>query len=190
MDIKEILYNEIDNMGGKDEIRTQLSNDIYNSKSIINMLLNKCSILLNNENQNEDEYVLFGESLLHFLLTMAMIPAQRKIVVDNIDIDILIPNLKNLKTNDDQAMVIHFIKYKNENVLDVLRKMSSIQKNKSNLWLVSSKEINLNQYNTFIISPSLLTKDYTNNSNFPFSEILIKIDEFLKNINYSGLKIL
>ena len=49
MDIKEILYAEIDKIGGKDVIRTQLSTDISNSKQIINTLLNKCSVSLNKD---------------------------------------------------------------------------------------------------------------------------------------------
>ena len=32
-----------------------------------------------------------------------MIPAERKIVIDNIDIDILIPNSKNLKTDKEKS---------------------------------------------------------------------------------------
>ena len=123
MDIKEILYTEIDKIGGKDVIRTQLSNDISNSKQIINTLLNKCSVSLNKEgDQIEDEYVLLGEALLHFILTMAMIPAERKIVVDNIDIDILIPNSKNLKTDNEKALVIYFLKNKKENINDTYKK--------------------------------------------------------------------
>ena len=151
MDIKEILYTEIDKIGGKDVIRTQLSNDISNSKQIINTLLNKCSVSLNKEgDQIEDEYVLLGEALLHFLLTMAMIPAERKIVVDNIDIDILIPNSKNLKTDNEKALVIYFLKNKKENINDTIRKISEIQNNKNNIWLVSSKDIESN-HNTFIV---------------------------------------
>ena len=57
---------------------------------------------------------MFGEALLHFLLTMAMIPAERKIVIDNIDIDILIPNSKNLKTDKEKALIIYFLKNKKE----------------------------------------------------------------------------
>ena len=193
MDIKEILYTEIDKIGGKDVIRTQLSNDISNSKQIINTLLNKCSVSLNKEgDQIEDEYVLLGEALLHFLLTMAMIPAERKIVVDNIDIDILIPNSKNLKTDNEKALVIYFLKNKKENINDTIRKISEIQNNKNNIWLVSSKDIESN-HNTFIVSSSssLSVNDYhAEKPIYPFSEILIKINEFLKNINYTGLKIL
>ena len=192
MDIKEILYTEIDKIGGKDVIRTQLSNDISNSKQIINTLLNKCSVSLNKEgDQIEDEYVLLGEALLHFILTMAMIPAERKIVVDNIDIDILIPNSKNLKTDNEKALVIYFLKNKKENINDTIRKISEIQNNKNNIWLVSSKDIE-SKHNTFIVSSSSLSvyDDYAERPIYPFSEILIKINEFLKNINYTGLKIL
>ncbi|MDP8906275.1 MAG: hypothetical protein M3M88_02000, partial [Thermoproteota archaeon] len=98
MDIKEILYNEIDNVG-KNHIRILLSNNVYNSKTIIDSLFNKCSVLLNKDNLFEDEFTLFAEALLHFVLTMSMIPAERKINVDGIDIDILVPNSKNLKDN-------------------------------------------------------------------------------------------
>ncbi|MGN6623483.1 MAG: hypothetical protein ACTHKK_05020 [Candidatus Nitrosocosmicus sp.] len=190
MDIKEILYAEIDKIGGKDVIRTQLSDDISNSKLIINALLDKCAVLLNKDNQTEDEFAMFGEALLHFLLTMAMIPAERKIVVDNIDIDILIPNSKNLKTDNEKALIIHFNKNKKENIDDVIKKISQVQKNKNNIWFVSSKgsEYGLN---TFIVSSdsSLSVNDHIKRPNYPFSEILIKIDEFLKHINYTGLKI-
>jgi hypothetical protein len=188
VEIKEVLYAEIDNIGGKDVIRAQLSTDISNSKYIINTLLDKCAVSLNKDNQIEDEFVLFSEALLHFLLTMAMIPAERKIVVDNIDIDILIPNSKNLKTDNEKALMIHFLKNKNEKVNDNIKKMSFVQKNKNNIWLVSSEDIESN-HNTFIVTSSLSVNDYAERPIYPFCEILIKIDEFLKNINYTGLKI-
>ena len=192
MDIKEILYSEIDNIGGKDVIRGQLSTDISNSKHIINTLLDKCSFLLNKDNQvEEDEFVMFGEALLHLLLTMAMIPAERKIVVDNVNIDILIPNTKNLKTDNEKALMIHFLKDKNENINDTIKRISDIQKNKNNIWFVSSKNIK-SGHDTFMVSPDSLfvyNNDYAERRIYPFSEILIKIDEFLKNINYNGLKI-
>jgi hypothetical protein len=131
---------------------------------------------------------MFGEALLHFLLTMAMIPAERKIVVDNVDIDILIPNSKNLKTDNEKALMIHFLKDKKENIDDTIRKISLVQKNKNNIWFVSSKGIESN-HRTFVVSPSFSLNDHVKRPIYPFSEILIRIDEFLKNINYTGLKI-
>lgn len=188
MDIKEILYNEIDNVG-KNHIRILLSNNVYNSKNIIDSLFSKCSTLLNKDNLCEDESTIFAEALLHFVLTVSMIPAERKINVDGIDIDILVPNLKSFRNNSDKAIIIHFHKYKNENMEETINNLSKIQKKLNNIWVVSSNNIDLN-VNTFIVSPLLHADKYKKGSTYPFSDILIKIDEFLKNINYSGLRII
>jgi hypothetical protein len=185
---------------GKNYLRTQLSENLYNSKTIINLLLRNCSGLLNKKDVSEDEFVSFSEALLHFLLTMSMIPAERKIIIDDIPVDILVPNSKNLKIDNDNAIIIHFLKDRHENIDESITKLSSIQKNTNNIWVVISsssspllKNID-SSINTFVVSPSTITTNNNNNNRhdgfiFPFSEILIKIDEFLKKINYSGLKI-
>jgi hypothetical protein len=200
VEIKEILYDEIDKVG-KNHIRTLLTNDISNSKTIIDSLLNNCSNLLDKNNAYEDEFVCFSEALLHFILTMSMIPAERKITIDDIPVDVLVPNSKNLKIDNDNAIIIHFLKDRHENFDETITKLYSIQKNTHNIWLVFSslssshlpKNIDLDIH-AFVVYPYL--SNTTNNNQqhdnrfiFPFSEILIKIDEFLKKINYSGLKI-
>jgi hypothetical protein len=200
VEIKEILYDEIDKVG-KNHIRTLLTNDISNSKTIIDSLLNNCSNLLDKNNAYEDEFVCFSEALLHFILTMSMIPAERKITIDDIPVDVLVPNSKNLKIDNDNAIIIHFLKDRHENIDETISKLYSIQKNTHNIWLVFSslssshlpKNIDLDIH-AFVVYPYL--SNTTNNNQqhdnrfiFPFSEILIKIDEFLKKINYSGLKI-
>src|SRR5215210_4766770 len=144
---------------GKNYIRTLLSNNVYNSKTVIDSILNKCSVLLNGDNLFEDELVLFAEALLHFVLTMSMIPAERKINVDGIDIDILVPNSKNLKYNSDKAIIIHFHKYKKENIEKTINNLSKIQKKLNNIWIVSSNNINLN-VNTFIVTPLMHADKY------------------------------
>jgi hypothetical protein len=206
VEIKDILYDEIDKIG-KNHIRTLLTNDISNSKSIIDLILNNCSNLINKDNIYEDEFVSFSEALLHFMLTMSMIPAERKISVDDIPVDVLVPNSKNLKMDNDNAIIIHFLKDRNENINEIITKLSSIQKNTNNIWIVSSPSPSSPSFllnnifldiHTFVVSSSLSisTTTTTNNNQqdssrfiYPFSEIIIKIDEFLKKINYSGLKI-
>ena len=188
MEIKEILYAEIDKMG-KNHIRSLLSEDISNSKTVISLLLNNCTNLLNENNPVEDELVLFAEALLHFVLTVSMIPAERKVSVDDVAIDVLVPNSKNLKADSDKAVTIHFFKDKAEDIDEAIAKLSKVQKNTNNIWVVSSKKIKNLNLNTFIASPYYSNNDSDKNPDYPFSVILIKIDEFLKNINYSGLKI-
>jgi hypothetical protein len=206
VEIKDILYDEIDKIG-KNHIRTLLTNDISNSKSIIDLILNNCSNLINKDNIYEDEFVSFSEALLHFMLTMSMIPAERKISVDDIPVDVLVPNSKNLKMDNDNAIIIHFLKDRNENINEIITKLSSIQKNTNNIWIVSSSSPSSPSFllnnifldiHTFVVTSSLSisTTTTTNNNQqdssrfiYPFSEIIIKIDEFLKKINYSGLKI-
>ncbi len=190
MEIKENLYAEIDKIG-KSHIRTHLTRDLSYSKTLINLLINNCSNLLNKDNFYEDEFVSFGEALLHFVLTMSMIPAERKIIIDNVEVDIIVPNSKNLKVDNDKAIIIHFFKNKNENIYELIEKLSKVQKNTNNIWIVCSTKIHINLA-TFIVSPYLSTNTTTNNNSkfsYPFSDILIQIDEFLKKINYSGLKI-
>ena len=63
----------------------------------------------------------------------------------------LVPNSKNLKADNDKAILIHFLKDKNENIDESIEKLSQIQKNINNIWIVSSKNNNLN-LNTFIVS--------------------------------------
>jgi hypothetical protein len=206
VEIKDILYDEIDKIG-KNHIRTLLTNDISNSKSIIDLILNNCSNLINKDNIYEDEFLSFSEALLHFMLTMSMIPAERKISVDDIPVDVLVPNSKNLKMDNDNAIIIHFLKDRNENINEIITKLSSIQKNTNNIWIVSSSSPSSPSFllnnifldiHTFVVTSSLSisTTTTTNNNQqdssrfiYPFSEIIIKIDEFLKKINYSGLKI-
>ena len=137
MEIKDILYDEIDKIG-KNHIRTLLTNDISNSRTIIDLILNNCSNLINKDSIYEDEFVSFSEALLHFILTMSMIPAERKISIDDTPVDILVPNSKNLKMNNDNAIIIHFIKDRNENINETIAKLSSIQKNTNNIWIVCS----------------------------------------------------
>ena len=115
MEIKEILYDEIDKVG-KNHIRTLLTNHISNSKTIIDLLLNNCSNLINKDNIDEDESVCISEALLHFILTMSMIPAERKISIDDIPVDVLVPNSKNLKMDNNNAIIIHFLKDRKENI--------------------------------------------------------------------------
>jgi hypothetical protein len=183
LDVKIILYDALDRMD-KDNIRTLLNKDIQYSKSIINSVFKNCQSKLN-AGWDIDNYINFGEALLHFLLTVTMIPSERKITINDLEVSIIIPILKNLKSNNN-ALLIKFLDSKNNDYEDIINKLSLIQPNKKNIWLVTTSILKT-EINNFVIS----MEDFNeNNCLFKFNQIIVKIDQFLKDINYTGLKIL
>ncbi|MDQ4074585.1 MAG: hypothetical protein M3162_09835 [Thermoproteota archaeon] len=183
LDVKIILYDELDRMD-KDKIRILLNKDIQYSKSIINSVFKNCQSKLN-ATVETDAYINFGEALLHFLLTVAMIPSERKITINDFEVSVIIPNLKNLKSNSN-ALLIKFLDSKSNDYEDIISKLSLIQPDKKNIWLVSTSVLKTETSN-FVIS----MEDFDENSClFNFNQIIVRIDKFLKDINYTGLKIL
>ncbi len=183
LDVKIILYDELNRMD-KNKIRTLLNKDIQHSKSIISSVFKNCQSKLNAQ-MDTNVYINFGEALLHFLLTVAMIPSERKITINDLEVSVIIPNLKNLKSNNN-ALLIKFIDSKNADYIDIINRLSLIQPNKKNIWLVSTSNLKTDM-NKFVISMEDINE---NNYLFNFNQIVIEIDQFLKDINYTGLKIL
>lgn len=187
MEIKEILYIEIDKIG-KNSLSLQISKDIKNTIIIIDKILSACLPQINNlhNDSEEDGLVVLSEALLHFLLTISIIPSERKIVFDNTKISIIIPSQRSLKDHPDNVLILRFLKDKsfdNTNLFDSLYK---IQPNPKNIWIISSRPIKSNFVN-FVINPY---KGKLNDGAIDFNQIIDKINAFLIQINYSGLKIL
>ena len=60
------------------------------------------------QNEEYEKYGTLGESFTHYLFTEMLIPSQRKISFENIELDMIIPNLEELRKNNDNAIVIFF----------------------------------------------------------------------------------
>ncbi len=91
-----------------------------------------------------ENYETFAESLMHFILTNALISSQRKITLGKTEIDIVIPDLKTLKDSSKDAIVILFPKTDNSKlILQRLEQLESIQPNKENIWLVQKINMGL-----------------------------------------------
>ena len=217
MEIKDILYNVI-NDTGVEEIRMLINKDMHNSKDLIYQLFKKFEMSLKNDegiyniplNQQHQEIsgsdqsfkkllVASSEALLHFLLSSAIIPSERKILYKNVEIDIVIPNLRILKTNPSNAIVILF-NDANENEteikIDKLNNEFSSSWSLENLWIISyftcfpdcknyilKNIINLGSQN-----------DEKNNEKykmlFDFKNIVIDINTFLNFTKDKSMKIL
>ncbi|MCV0411503.1 hypothetical protein [Nitrosarchaeum sp.] len=147
---------------------------------LINDVLENCFDRVILMGEKEESIAIFATGLLHYLLTNALIPSQRKIEHKGVKIDIVIPNLKTLENDPGKALIIYIPKTMDINEikqkLDSLRK---IQPNNKNIWLVLSKKID-SQNNTYIIEKK----------NPSFLKIIVDIGQFANVQGQNKFKIL
>ena len=66
-------------------------------KEIIDDVLENCYDKVISMDKKEESLAIIATGLLHYLLTNALIPSQRKVEHNGIELDIVIPNLKTLE---------------------------------------------------------------------------------------------
>jgi len=157
--IKDALYTEIDDLG-QERIHDLLLEGKFSElfEKIYQPSINKIK-------ENIDEYEKHGmlaESLTHYLFTEMLIPSQRKIIFEDIELDMIIPNTAELKKNINDVILIHFVKTsKNDKIKLKIQKMKEIQKFDANIWIISKENISIPQvlYTTKSDSFSKFLKD-------------------------------
>ena len=176
MEIKDILYNSIENH------KEYIVSDIAQGKSseIIETICKECFPALDKFEGNKSEILGgFAESLMHYLLTTALIPSQRKFTINNTYVDVLIPDTKTLYSNPQDALIIIFPK--SSDVLTIknrIDEITKIQPNKENLWFVLQNDF-----------PEVKTYSFDKNTKNSFSNILNDIIGFLTNKKQSKLRL-
>ena len=73
--------------------------------------MNNCLISLNGIRITDSDWVSLAEALMHYMLTVMMLPSQRKIMVEDIEVSIIIPNARNINKNLDQILIIQFCNF-------------------------------------------------------------------------------
>ena len=140
--------------------------------------MNKCvARLIPSELSSDHDRVIgaLSEALLHFMLTISTLPSERKIRLNNeLVIDVVIPNLRNLKTNPSKSIIVQFIKQGPE--LNNVSKLQFIQPNHENIWIVSYRPLSDVKYKTYSIFPD------------SYSNIIIDIHKFLKQTGDNSLR--
>jgi hypothetical protein len=177
LEIKEILYKSIEKHG------EYIVSDISQGKSseIIKTIQQECSDQLDKIMGSKAEVLgTFAEGFVHYLLTTALIPSQRKITFNGVYVDISIPDIKTLSTFPQDALVISFPKTSDiSNIKTRLKEISMIQPIKENIWFVLENEKDLG-IRTYVIK---------NDGVFPFSNIISDVIGFLTNKKQSNLKL-
>lgn len=174
--IKDILYEELSKIT---ENKIQLEIFKNNSSKILSEIISNCYPKIQQFSFNIDEDIgIFAESLMHYFLSLSIIPSQRKVLLKNVEIDIVIPDLRTLQSNPNDSLIIIFPKSKDENfikkrILDI----EKIHTVKENILVVLHNDLVIKNKTYFI-----------NNSSNSLIKILDDINEFYSTRKQSKLK--
>ena len=173
--VKEILYNYL-NKFGDNKIQRFLSEK--KSSELIEQIISHCYPEIKHLGGNGDENICtLLTGMLHYLLTNSLIPSQRKIELDGIELDIVIPDLKTLKTKPKNALVLHIPKHVDESTINrTVNMIQTVQPNKENIWIIQ-KELQ---------QPNIRTFEINNNS---ITQIIDEINGFLSKTKQTQFKI-
>jgi hypothetical protein len=170
VEVNSLLYSVIEEIG-KEKIQIDLTSNIGLSKKYIDIIMQK-SISKLNTFPNEETLGLLFESLLHFFLTICTLPSERKIKINNLGIlDLVIPNLRNLKKYPHRSLIIQVIK--NQNELNRIKQVDALQPYENNIWVISASPFQ-QKYRNYTL--------YEGSKSYNFSDILLDIYFFLKDV--------
>ena len=140
--IKDILYSKIDDIGQERIHKLMLSGKFSELfEKIFETTINS----IDGINAYEKHGVV-AESLTHYLFTEMLIPSQRKISFKNIELDMIIPSIAELKKNSDNTILIFFVKTSNiDEIKQRIQEIKMIQNSDSNIWIISKDDIQILQ---------------------------------------------
>jgi hypothetical protein len=176
LELSEILYSVISDYGEQ-----RILSDIVQGESpeVIKTIFEQCvSNIGKNETVNPDTSGSVAEGLLHYMLTVSMIPSQRKILFQSVDIDIAVPDTRTLGVSPQDAIVISFPKTDNaNNIKSLVEKIKKVQPNPNNIWIVLEDNLQLD------------AKVYSLKDSMTFENIINDLISFSSNKKQSKLKI-
>jgi len=173
-DIGNTLYSLIGEIG-KEKIQSDITLNIELSKQYIQMILAQCNKRV--DIANDESIGTLCEALLHFMLTACTLPSFRKVTIDNINLDIIVPNLHTLSNFPDKAIVIRIPKDAKSMTKLELKNLRKIQPNIKNLWIVT-KEPLFGDYINYSIES--VNNRKTSSLVRNFGDIIVDINTFLK----------
>ncbi len=176
MELSEILYTVISEHE-EQKILSEIAQG--HSAGIIKSIFEQCiSIIKSKHEIKQDTLVTVAEGLLHYLLTVTMIPSKRKTTFQGIDIDVAVPDTITLGTSPQEVVIISFPKTNDMKEINMqIDNIKKIQPNQDNIWFVLEKDMNLG------------IKTYTVQDLMTFTNIIDDLKSFTSNKKQSKLKI-
>ncbi|MGI8719918.1 MAG: hypothetical protein ACR2KF_05295 [Nitrososphaeraceae archaeon] len=167
------LYSIIGEFG-RGKIQRDIALNIEKSRQYIEIILTRCCRM-----PDFTTVEIIGslcEALLHFMLTASTIPSVRKVSIDGIKLDIVIPNIHTLRNFPDKAIVIQIIKEDGGISKGAEQKIKNIQSNHDNLWIVSKKPFP-GHYTNYTVDTG---NNMSTSMQRSFHDIIVDIDSFLE----------
>lgn len=176
MELSEIIYSAISDYGEQ-----RILSDIVQGESpdVVKVIFEHClTNIEKNETVKSDIRGSVAEGLLHYLLTVSMIPSQRKTLFQSVEIDIAVPDTRTLNASPQDVIVVSFPKTDNINIIkSQIEKIKKIQPNSNNIWVVLE--------NNLLVD----AKVYTLKDSMTFANIINDLISFSSNKKQSKLKI-
>jgi hypothetical protein len=187
LDAKEILYSILREMG-KDKIESEIVSNLSQIPFIIKEIFSRCVNSLQTNADRQKMQSDIAEALMHYLLTVIMLPSERKIKHGDIEIDLVIPNGKQLHDDPQRALVIFFPKsIKMDDINARLDKLLKVQPKKSNIWMVCGYyDDTLHSFNEYTI---FVQDDFADKSLKPLSSIIDAIKYFVEKNKIKSFRI-
>ena len=176
LELSEIIYSAISDYGEQRILSDTVQGE---SPDVIKVIFEHCLAKIEkNEIAKSDIYGSLAEGLLHYMLTVSMIPSQRKTLFQSVEVDIAVPDTRTLTFSPQDVIVISFPKTNNvENIKSQIEKIKKIQPNSSNIWVVLENNVPLE------------AKVYTLKDSMTFSNIVNDLISFSSTKKQSKLKI-
>src|SRR5688572_901426 len=174
--IGNILYSIISEIG-KEKIQTDITLNVGVSKHYIQMIIDRCNKVVN---LNEKNVGSLYEALLHFMLTIRTLPSVRKVRIEKMNLDLVIPNLHSLRNFPEKAIIIQIVKDSQGIPKDQQKVITTIQPNMNNIWVVS-KEPTSGDYVNYTADSS--NEKSTTFQRRIFHDIIVDIEAFLEKTN-------
>ena len=165
--IRDIIYAKLEKITEKNIQERFLHGD---GPQMITEIIKDCmGDILALSGKHDEKVGTMATVLLHYLCTNLLIPTQRKTTLDDVYIDLVIPDTKTLKTNWNSSLVLCILtSTKKNHIEERIADAKKIQPNRENIWIISPMYID-SEYKTFVI----------NSEQNSFSCIIDEINRFL-----------
>lgn len=174
--ISNTLYSIIGEIG-KEKIQSDITLKIELTRHYIQIILDRYNRLV--ANASDESIGSLCEALLHFMLTACTMPSARKVTIDNINIDIVIPNLHTLSNFPDKAIVIQIPKDVRSLTKQIHENFTSFQPNIKNLWIITKEPV-LGNYINYSVVLENNRKTESPSQIRSFCDIIVDVDTFLQ----------